>query len=200
VRDLARAILDLTGVRPAAALVGADGRTALNALCLRRTRGLIEYCLVLGNKGGPDPGKTQLTLARAAHLYDVGAHRYLGHSARTSVEPSATRGRLIAALPYRVEGLRLSVPATCRQGEAIRVCATFDTGRDRPGDHVLRLEVTRPDGSVCPWWTANVLAPTGRHEAVWNTALDESPGPWRVRAIDPLSGQTAEATVELRKS
>ena len=194
VRALVGSILTGAGIAPTSALVGPDGKPAINVLCLRRTRGPVRYHFILHNRHGPRCGKTALVLSTPAHLYDVGQHRYLGRHQRVTVKPSATRGQLIAAVPYRLTGLKVQVTPTAVQGATIDLRVALETSADKPGDHVVRVQVTRPDGSPCPYWSGNVLAERAQYKAAWSLAREDPAGTWRVHVLDVLSGATADAT------
>jgi len=197
VRALIGAILSRTGVKPAYRLFGAEGRPATNVLCLRRSRGSTHYYFLLANQHGPRTDRAELVLPGPAHLYDVGTHGYLDRRDRLPTEPSSTRGQLIAAVPYRLTGLTLSVAGRAAQGREAEVRVQLKATRGRIGDHVVRIEVTRPDGAACSYWSGNVLAEKGRYARSWRLALDEQLGTWRVCALDVLSGNTAETTFDV---
>ena len=197
VRALAGAILSRAEVKTDYGLFGPDGRHVVNVLCLRRTRGSMGYYFILHNQRGPRTEQADLVLPEPAHLYDVGTHTYLGRRERLPVEPSATRGQLIAAVPYRMTGLDLSVDARAGQGRNVELRVKLKATGKGIGDHVVRLEVSRPDGAACPYWSGNVLAAGGQYARTWSLALDEAPGSWRVRAVDVLSGNTAETTFDI---
>ena len=197
VREVIGGIFARAGVKARSGLFGTDGKPVVNALCLRRTRGAISYYFVLRNLHGPSVGEAELVLPARAHLYDVGSHRYLGHATRLPIVPKTTRGQLIATLPYRVEGIAVVATKQVAQGQKATVSVSVRTSSDQPGGHVIRLEVTHPDGTPCPYWSRNVLSPGARWSDEWTTALDEQQGEWRIRALDVLSGKTAEATFQI---
>ena len=194
VRAVIGGILARGGGEARAGLFGNDGKPGVNALCLRRTRGGIFYYFVLRNLRGPSVEKAELVLPTRAHLYDVGKHQYLGHAARLPIVPKATRGQLIAALPYRVEGLAVAATPQVARGQKMTVSVSVRTSVEQPSDHVIRLAVTRPDGTPCPYWSRNLLTEGRGWRREWPPALAERPGEWNISVLDVLSGKTAETT------
>ena len=196
-RKLVNALAEKAGARPVVRLVDDTGSPVLSTLCLRRTRGPLSYVVILRNNRGPSPPQADLVLARPAHLYDVGRHTYLGHRAKLRVKPSATRGLLVAVYPYRVDKVALSLPARAVQGTPLEYRATVSVSDGKPGDHVLRVEVTRPDGTPCPYWTRNVVAEGGVYAPRLRLAHDEMPGRWQVKVTEVASGRSATGHVTI---
>jgi len=196
-RDLFRGLLSLRRVAPDAVLLGEDNQPVPNTLFLKRSRGNISYYFILRNMYGPATEAATLSLLGPAHLYDVGGHQYLGHTDNTPVAVSPTAGQLIAALPYEIAGLNISTTKRVKQGGGVGITAQLQTRPGPAGDHVLRMEVTRPDGSPCPYWTKNIVAEHGSYRTTLSVALNEMVGKWRIRLLDVLSGKTAEAAFEV---
>ena len=106
---------------------------------------------------------------------------------------------VVARLDYRVGVAWLELPATASQGEVVplRCGVRDDEGVDRPG-HVIRLEVTGPDGEARSCYSA-MLRGEGA-ERSWRIpfALNDLPGEWRVAVTDVISGESQTATIRLQ--
>jgi hypothetical protein len=127
------------------------------------------------------------------YWYDVRARKSLGRA--EAIEAKVTDGvaLLYAVAPYEVSGLALTVPEAVRAGDTVEVLLTVGASSGQPGDHVVHVTLTGPDGKVCRWSATNLLTREGR--SVWRPrlALNAEPGTWRIDAQELISGRTAVA-------
>ena len=139
-----------------------------------------------------------LRLDAPKHVYDVLAGEYLGHLKEIprAVMPGITH--VLAALPYKVESITL-VPDkdTYAQGEKLAFSAQVETDGPDAGLHVLRIELTDPDGELAKMYTMKVKAEGGRYPGSLPLALNEKIGEWKITVRDVATGVCAEAAVKI---
>jgi hypothetical protein len=82
-------------------------------------------------------------------------------------------------------------------GQPTAITLTLDASKT-PGRHVVHVEVLSPSGATMPLYTQNVVLEAGRGQLQLNTALNDPPGAWQIRAREVISGLTAQETIELR--
>ena len=70
------------------------------------------------------------------------------------------------------------------------VTATADV---EPADHIVRVEVRDPTGSLCLPCSRNIATKAGRAQVTLRLALNERAGRWTLNVRDTVSGKTAEA-------
>jgi hypothetical protein len=132
-------------------------------------------------------------LPRRSHVYDIFEGKYLGEM--DAVERVVTPGplHLLAALPAKVSGVRLELPAPeVRPGETVEFTAGLE-GAKGVGT-VFRIEWTDPDGKPVPHYALNLAAPSGQGRGTVTLALDDRPGRWTVSVRDVLTGASARGS------
>ena len=138
-----------------------------------------------------------MALPSKSHVYDVRARKALGHTDRVACALPLGGAALYALLPYRVEGVELRGPREAKAGQSHRVSCVV-RGSAPPSDHVLHLDVRRPDGTRAGHYSLNLVARGGRAEAEIPFALNDPPGRWTLVARDVASGARAETAVEVK--
>ena len=155
--------------------------------------GLLRSAFVKDNDTYP----ARIRLPRKAHLYDVRAGAYLGHSDRCD-RAIDYQAELLAMSPYKVKSVRVESVGPVAAGKPLRLKLVVEAASGRvEGRHVLRMTVTGPDGQERRWYAQNVLAPGGQATAVVPLALNERAGNYSIRVRDAMSGVTGSVTVSL---
>jgi len=134
-----------------------------------------------------------LRLDEPKNVYDVLAGGYIGHvkDVPRAVMPGVTQ--LLAVLPYSVESITLAPDKdTYAQGEKLAFSAQVETDGLDAGLHVLRVELTDPDGELAKMYTMKVKADGGRYPGSLPLALNDKPGEWRITARDVATGVSGE--------
>jgi hypothetical protein len=137
------------------------------------------------------------------HWYDVRRGRYLGLDAVCAVTVETDRPALLAALPYRVTGLRGKARRWDARGRFL-ISLALETAADgcevkaRPGIHVAHVEVFSPEGHRLPHYARNLVLRDGRWEGIFNLGHNEPDGEYLWVAGDTLSGE--RRTIRLLKS
>ncbi|MEN6344151.1 MAG: beta-galactosidase [Armatimonadia bacterium] len=160
---------------------------------------LTVYGLIRDFRRCQDSDPVRVRFGEASHLYDLRAGKYLGEVKETQATLDPGSCVLYACLPYRVTALRLTAPAQVRPGDELRVTAALETSQGTAGDHVLHLELVDPAGVTHFEYQRNLLAPSGKLDATWPLARNDSPGVWTVKARDVLTGTTQTARFEVTR-
>ena len=156
----------------------------------RWKKGNIEYVGILRGERGL--GKNaRISFPYKSHIYDVREKKYLGFADETFSYFDIPDYKVFALLPYEIKGLKLSLKSAYKQGELLKYMVKIK-GKGNLGDHTLRIEVYDPDGKLSEAYTKNVIAEAGKHEDIIHLALNEKEGKWKIKAIDVISGKSAE--------
>lgn len=142
-----------------------------------------------------NPEEVTVRLPRSGHLYEVKTEKYLGNGAEAKVRIPAAGSALIAILPYRIDGLTASVSAT-KRGEPVTVKAALKAS-GTVGRHIFHVEVYDPDGNLNRAYSTNVVAPDGKWEGCFPTALNDRTGKWKVKVKEVVTGVATEVRFKL---
>jgi len=178
------------GVERRVTVTAADADSTPRAWeCARYELGEAEIVgLIRDHRLCDEPQTCRVNFGRVAHIYDMRARRYLGHTDAAVVTLAPGEAACFAVLPYRVTGIRLV--ATGNQAR----CTVLTDGRT--GDHVLHVSVTDPAGNPAPAYTKNVLAPDGVAELMVPLVANDPAGQWTLTVRDVLSGTMASTTFD----
>jgi len=191
---LVRALSEAAGVTPLVRALGRDGRPLPDCRLARFRYGDTTLHGVLLGASHDGPTEAVLRFAGPAHLYDTLAGAYLGRTdqARLRLEPG--HGRILCALPEKLESLRLQTPRTTRAGTAMAVRVGLSGAAGR---HLVRLHAIGPDGARRRYYDRSVTVQSSRGETVVPFAVNDAPGQWTLEAHEVATGVGAKATVEL---
>lgn len=211
-RQLLSGILSKAGVRPWIEVSSTGGRPLQQAQIARYKFGnaeivaIVKENVALARAVGQDGvttyndanlgqvAKQELTikLPRKFHVADVRTGKNLGFT--DVVQSSILVGdALVLAITPAVAELNLAGPASAQTGQ--HVSFNLSTA---PGARLVRCHVSAPDGSHLPIYSKNVLVEKGRGTFTVPFALNDPTGKYLVRATDVVTGNSAEARIELR--
>jgi len=130
----------------------------------------------------------------ATNAYDMISGEYLGWGSQVVLSLRSDRAALLALLPYRVRRLDASVEVRQR---TVNFSATvvIEDSRVTPGTHVIRAELTSPEGQLRPEYTRTFFASEGRASGQIRIGLTESGGAWTVTLTDVATHANATVTV-----
>jgi hypothetical protein len=142
---------------------------------------------------GQRTSEVTLQLDAERHVYDVLEGKYLGfmRDIPRTVQPSIPH--LLAALPYRVKGVSVEVDSSVKQGEKLSFSTKIETDGAPAGLHVIRVELTDPDGEVVNEYTQKLRVDGGAGTGTVDLSLDEKAGDWKILARDIASGVVGTA-------
>ncbi len=162
------------------------------------TRGPISvHGFIRDHRRAKDSDPVQVAFEKPAHVYDVRAGKYLGHTASVQATLAPGDTALYACLPYEVRGMQIAGPQQIVAGQELRLQMVVQAEGQTWGDHVFHLELLSPDGTTVWHYTQNVLAPGGKKEICIPLAWNEAPGRWTAKVRDVLSGKVAETVFEV---
>jgi hypothetical protein len=134
----------------------------------------------------------RVVLAAPAEVYDVRAGEALGQTAEIRADFEPGQARLYALLPYRVTALEVDrLPETVAQGRTMTLPVRLAT-TSAATDHVVRIELTGPDGRLVTPHCTNAIARGGVLRHAIPLALNAAPGRWQVSVRDVASGVRAQ--------
>ncbi len=198
-----RGVLAMAGVAPRVS-VTADGGPLRMLETVRYADGPAQYLGFVKYRTDPEEPAVSARVATGERMYtwDMRTGQYLGNVAEWEAEFVPSRGKLFGRLPYRVDGLSLSltdgtVEANEREslhviGAAMRLHADV-----APGRHWVHVRVIGPDGEERRHYARNAELTHGTGVTYIPMALNDPAGTWTVEARDVISGESARATFEL---
>jgi hypothetical protein len=202
VREIVRQVTAAAGIRREVTVesVAEGNPPRCYELATFRRGPLTVHGLIRDFRRCQDSDPVRIRFGQTSHLYDLRAGKYLGEvkETQTILDPGACV--LYACLPYQVTALRLNSPAQVKAGDELRVTAALETSQGTAGDHVLHLELVDPAGVTRFEYQRNLLALSGRLEATWPLARNDSPGVWTVKARDVPTGTTQTTRFEVTRA
>ena len=193
-------ILAAAGVEPAFTLTQKDGSRALNIETQLWRNGTTTILALQREVGEPatEPEPVLLTLRNPARVYDLraGILQETARSLELTIDPIAPTLLALSAAPGSAPAIA-GVPRVVAGGTAtitFSLPQSEGTGSDVA---VLRVELVDPRGEVGPGHSANVLLRGAPIAKQFDFATDDSPGKWRIRATDVLTGNSASKDLEV---
>jgi Beta-galactosidase trimerisation domain/Beta-galactosidase len=212
-RELARAVLEKARIRPSIEVLSPDGHPVSQAQIARYRFGDSEVLAIVkenielkgtvGRDGvttyndanlGP-VAKQDLKIKLPAKMYvaDIRSGQQFGYT--DVVHTSILIGdAIVLALNPVEKKIKIEGESFAARGEHVRLNLTSTS----TSGNLIRCHVFAPDGTRLSMYSSNVLLDGKRGSFVLPFALNDTPGKYRVRATDVLSGETVEQTIELR--
>ncbi len=203
-QQLVRNVLRVAGVEPRVRVLSSQtGQDVpLVATRLFQKDGL-EYLGILYPYGSIlPPGlaeqEVELRLLERPYVYDVRAGEFLTRTESLEVALKPYEPRVLALLPYKLEGVALVDEGVSGRDLTCRVELSLRDEEGRPGqDHLVRLELLGPDEQRRPNYTTLVVVPGGQLLVRTRIGLEEPAGEWTLRAVDVATGLSGEVTFAL---
>lgn len=208
--ELMGGLLQLAGVEPDVTVSDPNGAIRWGYQTTRFRHG--EQLHVGLYRRGDTPSyyldETVVKLPERGHVYLVGGVKdaaagemmepaYLGEAGTVRVGLKGMSAVLLSVLPYRPIELEFGLPRRANRGEVVRARLTL-AAEQAVGDHVVHVEVRRPDGSRHPHYSANVALKDGVGEFVLPVALNDANGRWQLIAREAISGLTTTQELRIR--
>ena len=201
--EVARNALALKGVQPIVT-VRAEGTPApkpVSAVCYASGEAILAGTILAPSGQGADwSAKVILSFPKEGDIYDVREGRFVGHGRTAEKQLLGGDAALYALMPYRVERVAVSLDQPARKGgEVARYSVKVETDGGRAGPGVFRVEVIGPDGQPRRHYGLNLTAQDGQAESSFQTALNDIPGTWTIKATDYVTRVAGTATFEVTK-
>ncbi len=145
-----------------------------------------------------EPVEARVTLRGQMHVYDLRAGEYLGETDGFDTTLRWGRASFFMALPRQIPEPAVSVePDAPAPGEVLTASVSMDMPASANEQYAVYTEVIDPAGNS-PLWGREVAIVDGSASQVRvQTAHNDQPGTWRIRATELFSGATAEASWEV---
>ena len=200
--EVVRSALALGEVRPIVTVHGEGTPTprAVSTVCYASGDALFAGTILSGSGQGADwSAKLIFSFPKEGNLYDVREGQFVGRGRTAEKRLLTGDAALFALMPYRVERVvvGLEQPAY-KGGEAARYSIKVGTDGGGPGPGVFRIEVTGPDGQPRTHYSTNLTASDGQAAGSLQTALNDAPGTWTIKATDYVSRVVGTATFGLK--
>jgi hypothetical protein len=134
----------------------------------------------------------RVELPKEGHWYDLRAHKYLGLRREIKTTLMEADPKLYAMLPYKVQGISLSLKGGRSPGEPVEYEATVRAGSARPVRHVIKVDVFAPGGKRHSLYSGSADTTGGTAKGSFRLALNDPKGTWRLAVTDVFSGETAK--------
>jgi hypothetical protein len=212
-RELAKAILIKTGVRPSIEVLSPDGRPVSQAQIARYKFGsadiitIVKENVAIAGVVGKDGVTTYndaslgqvarqdvtIKLPRKMFVTDVRSGKQFGNT--DVIHTSILIGdALVLGLRSEQNAIKMAGALTAKPGEHI----SLSVGSTNPGTSLVRCHVFLPDGSRSPIYSRNVLVQNGGGTFILPFALNDPPGKYVIRSTDVVTGAVFEKIVELK--
>ena len=138
-------------------------------------------------------------LSGKSYVYDLRKKTCLGNVDRIDVALAPCEATFFAVLPYEVSGITVKTAPSVQRGEAVDLSLEVKSTVGIAGCHPMKIEVSNPDGVVSEAYSRVVETSGGNGSHRFRLALNDSPGTWRVKATDYVSGKVAEASFTVKE-
>ncbi len=140
--------------------------------------------------------KVRIVFERSGVLYDVRQRRHLGSGSDFEIEIEPGMPRLFALVEDRIGGMELQADARARLGDVVKL--QFRIASSPQLRSVAKVRVVDPAGREMRYYGGNQEITGGTGSISFRTALNDSPGSWRVEVTDTISGETASIGLMIR--
>ncbi|MCC6696214.1 MAG: hypothetical protein IT365_11345 [Candidatus Hydrogenedentes bacterium] len=156
--------------------------------------------------GVPQTARLSVAAAERPVLYDMLQRSRIEYETQadravfTSRLPAA-RGRLVAALPEALSGVRVTAPAECKAGEIVELMIEVlgVSGNPISGALPLRVDVADPRARDSEW-SRYTTTRDGRCTFRFIPAMNDMPGTWTVSVTELIGGYKQEHKVSCAAS
>jgi Beta-galactosidase/Beta-galactosidase trimerisation domain len=142
------------------------------------------------------PQKARVVFERSGVLYDVRQKRHLGSGSVFEIEIEPGVPRLFALVENRISELELQANTSARLGEAVTM--QFRIASSPQLRSVAKVRVIDPAGREMRHYGGNHEISGGTGSISFRTALNDSPGVWRVAVTEAISGETAAVELTIK--
>ncbi len=149
------------------------------------------------------PTDAVFTLRRTGHVYDLVAGRKLAATAddgvlRLESHFGPCEGHLLMVTDRPIADVRLTAPERAKPGETITVELAVVDGRGQPLDAIIpvRVDLLDPHGRAAEW-SGFYGAKDGHLTIRANLAANDTPGLWRITAVELASGNEQNVYVQV---
>lgn len=141
--------------------------------------------------------KAELVLPQKGYVYDTREGKFLGYTNKINTTFCPIKPRVYSLLPYKVNGINLTVPVTVSQGETFSYSAEI-LASSSPGFHVFHVVLFSPSGEEVKYYSKNMSTINGKIQDKIFLALNETKGTWKIKITDVATGIFEEKTFNIK--
>ena len=131
------------------------------------------------------------------HTYDLRTSEYLGHLDQITVTIDRSSPLVVARRETAVDGVHIQENTHAVPGQQAKISVqVLDSEGAACPDHLVRIRVEDPHGEQVSCYSGLLHGGDGM-EWIIPFALNDTPGVWKVFAIDAVSGKEDVAEIEL---
>lgn len=157
-----------------------------------------EYIGILRDyRGGEKQEPLKITFPRQTHLYDIREKSYLGKISETQTQIAPGCAKIYALLPYQVKDIEINATDNIKAGQKFDYQFQLTATADKLANHVVRIEIYNPKGKLIKHYSRNELTKAGFFKGSFKSALNDSAGTWKLKAIDIISKISSEKTFSI---
>lgn len=146
-----------------------------------------------------EPVPARVTMRGAMHVYDLRNGKYLGQPRSFDTKLRWGRPSFYLALPYKLQGLKVAVDtAAPKRGQAVTATVTLPLPAKAKEKPTVYVEVFTPSGDQPLWGRCVKVLTGGKAQVQVPVAYNDAPGTWRVKATEPFSRLSAEASWKVK--
>ncbi len=151
------------------------------------------------------PSDAVLTLRRTGHVYDLAAGRKLDATAENGVlqlkrQFGPCEGHLYMITERPIAAVQVTAAERAKPGETVKVEVAIVDAGGQPIDAVIpvRVDLLDPHGRAAEW-SGFYGAKDGKLTITANLAYNDTPGVWRIKAVELASGSESNAYIEVER-
>jgi|GEM_PF-1423760 len=195
---LIRELISLANIKPEIMLTSEDKEMPYCRIFLYENEGMKYVGILRDHKVSDETKAFSITFPHKSYLYDVRSKRFWGYTDRIEEEISPAEAKFYAMIPYKIDKVNLSLAkSSVNSGDTIEYEIILKA-EDRLGDHVVKLEVYKPNGQLYDYYSKNLLVQDGKIKGSFRLALNDPRGQWKIKVIDVISGKTCERNFRVK--
>jgi len=144
-----------------------------------------------------EAAKVRVNFPKSSRVYDRLVEGSRSKKGALDLEIGPGQPAVLVGLPYEVRGMELETAKSVVPGERLPFKVTLNTGKIKPGRHLIRVELVpplnSPFGSRINYLEANGGVASGR----LRLALNDRGGIYLLRAQDLLTGVVTERAIQV---
>ena len=180
-----------SGVKPLVEsedIVNIPGREAMHF-----TDGVNHVFPILHNASVSKDEKTQtFVFPVKGHLYDLRKGEYLGKTDRVTCRIPNANAVVYGVYPGKMQILDIRMPAAVKAGSDLKASFRAVMADGIPGKRIYYVQLIDPAGKTGFCMDRSLVAEDGKADFTFRMAFNDPAGEWTLKAVDVLTGTTAE--------
>ena len=136
-----------------------------------------------------------MTLPGQYHVYDLRNGKYLGTPRSFDTKLRWGRASFFLASPYPLKGMKVALDSsTPKRGQTVTATVSLPLPAQAKEKQTVYVQVFTPAGDQPLWGRSVAVLKNGRAQVQVPVAYNDAAGQWRLKATEPFSRMSAEAT------